>query len=234
MALTSVLSVMLRPDKARAYQQCVAKIAERARAKKDPFRWTAHQTVGGEVGTIHFVSEAPDWASIGARDATPELLILRLFGETDGARMLDEMSACTMSARQTTGRDRPDLSYPPDTKELARERAPFAVVTTIRARPGQQDACEELIRKIAEAIPKVDDPAHISTYQALIGDLRAYWTVRPLRALGDLDRHAQPSDLLSRAFGAGEGGLVYRTGLEAMESVERSLVILRPDLSNAG
>jgi hypothetical protein len=232
MALTNVLSVRLRPEKARAYQQCIGKVAERARTKKDPFRWTAHQTIGGEVGMLHFVSEAPDWASIGTRDATPEILILRLFGEADGARILEEVSACTMGARQTTGRERHDLSYPPEAKELARERAPFAVVTTLRARPGQQDVCEELIRKIAEAIPKVGDPAHITTYQALIGDLRSYWTVRPLRALDDLDRQAQPSDLLSRAFGAGEGGLVYRTGLEAMESVERSLVMLRSDLSN--
>lgn len=234
MALINILSVVLRPEKARAYQQCVAKIAERARAKKDAFRWTAHQTVAGDVGTLHFVSESPDWATMGARDATPELLVLRLFGEADGSRMLDELSACTIGSRQMIGRERLDLSYPPDAKELARERAAFAVVTTIRARPGQQDACEELIRKIAEAIPKVDDPARIVTHQALIGDLRTYSTVRPLRSLGDLDRQSQPSDLLSRAFGPGEGGLVYRAGLGAMEAVDRSLVMLRVDLSNAG
>ncbi len=234
MALTSVFTVMLRPEKARAYEQGLQRITERARAKKDAFRWTAHQTIGGEVGTLHFVSEAADWAALGSRDVTPAHLVLRLFGETDGARLLEELSACTLGAQQTIGRERPDLSYPPDARELARERAPFALVTRIRARAGQQDACEELIRKIAEAIPKVDDPAHITTLQSLIGDLRLYWTVRPLRALADLDRQSLPADLLNRAFGPGEGGLVFRSGMEAMEGAERSLVMLRPDLSNAG
>ena len=40
-----------------------------------------------------------------------------------------------------------------------------------RARPGHADALEELVRKVAEAIPKVDDPARISTWQSYFGDM---------------------------------------------------------------
>ena len=39
-------------------------------------------------------------------------------------------------------------------------------------------------------------------------------------------------ELLPRAFGA-EGALIYRTGFEAIERMERQLNMLRPELSNA-
>jgi len=53
-------------------------------------------------------------------------------------------------------------------------------------------------------------------------------------SLGDLDAQSMPGDLLTRAFGGGEGGLVYRSGLEAIESSVRTIVALRPELSNMG
>jgi hypothetical protein len=109
----------------------------------------------------------------------------------------------------------------------------MSVVTVLRARPGHQDAAEELLRKISEAIPKVDDPARIVSYQTLIGDLRTYWTVRPIRSLADLDQQLPPGELLTKAFGVAEGGLISRSGTEALEQVERSIMLLRPDLSNA-
>ena len=108
----------------------------------------------------------------------------------------------------------------------------MSVVTVLRVRPGHQDAAEELIRKLAEAIPKVDDPARLITYQSVIGDLRTLWTVRPIASLADLDRQLAPNDLLNKAFGSGEGGLIGRAGMEALESVERSILVLRADLSN--
>jgi len=40
--------------------------------------------------------------------------------------------------------------------------------------------------------------------------------------------------LLNEAFGAAEGGLIFRSGLQAIEQVERNIVSLLPDLSNAG
>jgi hypothetical protein len=229
MPLFNVFTVSLRPEKARSYQDGVRKLAERARSKKDAFHWTAHQPIAGELGLLHFVSRVDDWKGLAARDQTPEAFLVRLLGEQEGARLAEELVSCTTAARTTISRDRPDLSYP---AEDGAGPAPLAVVTRLRARSGQQDACEELIRKIAEAIPKVDDPARLITRQALTGDLRTYWTIRPLADLAELDRQSVPNDLLVRAFGAGEGGLILRNGLEAMEDVERSIVVLRADLSN--
>ena len=134
-----------------------------------------------------------------------------------------------MSLRQTISRERPDLSCPPDRRDRG---YPAAIVTVLRARPGRQEACEELIRKLAEAIPKVGDPARLVAFQTLVGDLAQYWTVRPLQNLGELDRQALPADLLNQAFGAAEGGLIFRSGLEAIDDVRREIVLYREDLSN--
>ncbi|HVP29043.1 MAG TPA: hypothetical protein VMW35_07755 [Myxococcota bacterium] len=234
MALIHVLTTRPRPDMARTYEGIVQRIAERARSTNEKFRWTAHQTIHGAPPAYHFVSEAADWTTLGAGDVTAVAFVMRLFGSKDGQKVRDELAACAGETESIIGRDRPDLSCAADEPELARGRAPFGMVTRLVARSGHQDAVEELVRKIAEAIPKVDDPTRVSTYQVVIGPLRSYWTVRPLTGLGDLDAQSMPGDLLTRAFGAGEGGLVYRSGLEALESTVRTIAALRPELSNMG
>ncbi|MBW2269450.1 MAG: hypothetical protein JRH16_12815 [Deltaproteobacteria bacterium] len=80
-------------------------------------------------------------------------------------------------------------SYRADLRADGLPTYPFAVVTTARVRPGHTEACEELIRKIAEAIPKLDDPARISTFQSIVGDLHTYWVVRPLHELSNTGMH---------------------------------------------
>jgi hypothetical protein len=105
-------------------------------------------------------------------------------------------------------------------------------MTTITARSGQLEACEELVRRIAEAIPKAGDPARIVTYQTMVGNLSEIRTVRPLGDLAELDAQAQPQELLNQAFGAAEGGVIYRAGLDAIDNVERSILITREELGN--
>lgn len=234
MALIHVLTVRPRPEKARHYEDILQRIAERARSNGVKHRWSAHQTIHGAAPAYHFVSEAADWATLGARDVTAVAFVMSLFGSKDGQKVRDELAACAGESESLIAHDRPDLSCLADEPELARGSAPFALVTRLLARPGHQDAVEELVRKIAEAIPKVDDPTRIATYQILIGPLRSYWTERPLLGLGDLDAQAMPGDLLTRAFGPGEGGLVFRSGTEALEQSVRTITALRPELSHLG
>ena len=68
----------------------------------------------------------------------------------------------------------------------------------------------------------------------MVGVLSEYWTVRPLDDLGELDEQLPTAELLNQAFGVAEGGLIYRTGLEAIEEVKRQIVVYRQDLSNPG
>jgi hypothetical protein len=228
MPLTNVLSIQIRPERTQRYEELLRQLAEKAVEKKDPGHYTTHQTALGELGWWHFVSQQDDWRGLSAL-GTPESIVSRVLGEKEGRRWQQEGLECTLAARQEISVDRPDLSYPPDE---VRAIHPAAVVTVVRARNGRQEAVEELIRKIAEAIPKVGDAARIITYQTLIGDLAQYWTIRPLADLADLDRQTPAPELLNRAFGSGEGGLIFRNGLEASELTRREIVVFRRDLSN--
>ena len=228
MALLSVLAQSIRPEKLGEFEEGVRRLAKRAVERGESWRWTAHQAAVGELGSIDFVSQAESWSELAAR-GTVEELAARLLGEKEGQRLIAETRACLQAARQTISVDRPDLGYPP---EATGATPPFHVVTQIRVRSGGQEALEELLRKLAEAIPKVADPGRTLVLQTLVGDLRSYAVVRPLHSLGDLDAQASPQDLLLKAFGPAEGGLLFRTGLDAIESVERRIVAYRADLSN--
>jgi hypothetical protein len=228
MSLTTVLTVEVRPDRLSAYESHVHELASKAVAGKEPFEWTAHQVIAGPLGTMHIVSAAADWAALGAREPI-ELLVRRVLGESDGALLLDRIAECVASRRFEIARDRPDLSQP-----LAPEDPPRAntLVSVMQARPGGDDACEELIRKVAQAIPLVKDPRRFTAYEAFVGPTRTYWIVTPLADMADLDRMLSPRDLLQKAFGA-EGVLLARTGYDAIERLERQIIMLRPELSNA-
>jgi hypothetical protein len=228
MSLTSVVSVQIRPDRAGDYEAGLRGLAGRAAAKQDTARWTAHQVAVGAVGTMHFVSRHGSWAEM-ARDFPADTVVRRILGDREAERFFEETGACIVSRRHVIAVDRPDLSYP----RAAAGPMPMAVVTVARARPGGQEILEDLIRRIAEAIPKLDDPGRIVTFQSVVGDLRDYWTVRSLAGLGDLDGQRLPPELLCQAFGAAEGGRIYQAGLEAIESVQRELVLHRPELSHS-
>ncbi len=228
MSIVNVLSVEVRPDELRKYEGLCHELSEQARNRHDPMHWTAHQTRIGGSGALHFVLRAGGFADLDAIGA-PEEMFARVLGEKRALDWQKKIDECIVGQRQEISIERPDLSYPPADPAYT---APLAVVTVARARPGQQDICEELIRKVAEAIPKVDDPARMTCYQTVLGDLAQYWTVRPLESLAELDRQLPPGDLLNQAFGPSEGGLIFRTGLEAMQAVERQIIAYRPELSN--
>ena len=228
MSLMTRQELTLRAERLSIFESAARRIAERAVGQKEKFRWGVYQTLFGDVSTISYVSQAEDWAEIEARELV-DALVQRLLGEKEGQKALDEIRSSIERAHHTVSIERPELSYLPD--QTGRP-APFAMVTVIRVRPGANDAFEELIRKIAEAIPKVDEPVRLVVRQTIVGNLREYATIRPLQSLKELSAQRTPADLLTRAFGAAEGGLIFRTGNEAIEHIERRIVAYRQDLSN--
>jgi hypothetical protein len=229
MALTIVNSVGLRPDRMGPFQDQVGRLADTAADKGDPWRWTAHQTLFGQTLVMHFVTQVENFADVDQL-GTVEQLWTRVLGEKKGQEGFRDTNECVQTVQQTISTLRPELSHLPD--DLQPGAHPAAVITEVRARPGQAEACEELIRKIAEAIPKTGDAARIITNQSLIGDLNLYWTVRPLSSLADLDAQLPAPELLNQAFGPAEGGLLWRTGSEAVEQARREIVGYLPELSN--
>lgn len=229
MPLVNILQVQLRPDAVRRYEENIQRLAQAATKKKDAFHWTTHVATFGERPSINFVSMAETFSDLAARGTVPEL-VARCLGAKEAISFMDEVGDCVAAQRNTISVDRPDLSY--TNAEFTPKTHPIGVVTEVRVRPGGRDALEELLRKLAEAIPKTDDPTRIITHQAAIGNLAEYWTVRPARELRELDDQRGPDDLLQKAFGAAEGGLIFRNGVAAIEHIERSIVMYRPELSN--
>ena len=230
MALLNVLSVRMRPECSRRYEQSVRRIAQRAAARKERGHWQAQEVAFGSIGTLYFVQEHRDWAALGEQDPPPAYLA-RLFGEREGTKLYHEMAECLADLRYTVSTDRLDLSYAPPEPAVP---PALTLVTLLRARPWSLPACEELIGKVAEAIPKAGDPSHLLAYQTVIGDLRTYWTVRPIERIEELDRVLPPRELLVRAFGPEEGDRIYRKGIDALQHAERQMTVLRPDLSYLG
>ena len=228
MALHTVLSVQVQPSALLRYTAQVQRLAEGARKNKEKFTWGAFQVLFGEQLGLHFVSSAESFAALEQRGMLPDLAA-RVLG-ADAPRFLEETGACVAAQRLTVGVDRPDLSYVRGPLQAGSARA--AQVTRIRIRSGGREAFEELLRKLAEAIPKLDDPAQLITRQILVGNTAEYVAIRPLASLAELDAHRTPDQLLTQAFGPGEGGLIFRNGGEAIEHIEREIVGLREELSN--
>jgi hypothetical protein len=229
MSLIMVNTVTLRLDHGQEFEELVGELAKKARDKREKWRWTAHAVLFGESRNLHFVHESEDYAAL-EKLGTVRDLWLRVLGDKRGMEAFQQANACIEDVQHTISIDRPELSYPPDTED--RTAAPYAVVTLANPRPGHAEAVEELIRKMAEAIPKIGDPARMTAYQVLFGDLGRLWTVRPLTKLADLDRQRPTPDLLTQAFGASEGGLIWRAGMEAMQSARREIVAYRDELSH--
>lgn len=227
MALTTVLSVEVRPERWSEYEEALQWLAERAVQDHEPAEWGAHSVAAGRLGTIHFVSEARDWKAFGER-GSPEELICRVLGDQAGTKLLEHMRACSVETRFVVGEERDDLSRLP--KERQRPSA-MAAVALFAARPGGLAACETMFAKCAEAAGKLKDPRHFVTVQTVIGNLRGYWVVTPLTSPADLDQMRPPAKLLQDAFGD-EGRRIFLAGIDAMERAERQITIFRPDLSN--
>jgi hypothetical protein len=229
MALHTVLTVQVQPSALVRYIAGIQRLAEAARKKKEKFTWGTYQTLFGERMLFHFVSSAETFGQLGTRGTVPEL-VARVLGAAEAPRFQEEVGSCIVEQGLTVGIDRPDLSYVRGELQPSEVRA--ASVTRVRIRSGAREGFEELLRKIAEAIPKLDEPAQLITRQIIIGNTAEYVAIRPLRELADLDAQRAPDRLLTDAFGGGEGGLIFRTGGDAIEHIEREIVAYVDELSN--
>ena len=229
MALTSLLSVQVQPGGIGRYTAAIQRLAETARNKKESFTWGTFDTLFGAEPRTRFVSSADSFEALGKRGTVPELVV-RVLGAGEAPRFIEEIGACVASQSLTVSIDRPDLSYVP--RPFAPGEIKAASVTRVLVQPGMRESYEELIRKIAEAIPKLDEPAQLLTRQTIVGNTAEYIAIRPLHELSELDAHRTPEQLLTQAFGPSEGGLIFRNGGAAILQITREIVGYRADLSN--
>jgi hypothetical protein len=227
MAINTVVRYRIRPDRIPVWESALADITKRANEANDAVHYFCAQIQGGELGGYDIVLPGETVAEAASRDPAPAL-IARLFDSEEAARIMADTSGSILGAESSILRDRPELAYPEDE---GRSDLLAAVVTTAIVRPGHREAVEELFRKVAEAIPKTGDARRFSAWQPLIGDMRALYAVRPVHEWSDLDEVGTVDGLLDQAFGAAEGGLIFRAAGEGLESLTSELLLLRPDLS---
>ncbi|MBW2695404.1 MAG: hypothetical protein JRE70_02955 [Deltaproteobacteria bacterium] len=227
MAINTVVRYRVRPDRIPVWESALGDIAKRAQEESEPIRYFCAQVQGGELGCYDIVLPGESVAEAASRDPAPAL-IARLFDSKEAMRIMADTSGSILGAESSILRDRPELAYPDDE---GRSDLLAAVVTTAIVRPGHREPVEELFRKVAEAIPKTGESRRFTAWQPLIGDLRALYAVRPVRAWSELNEVGPLDDLLNQAFGAAEGGLIFRAAGEGLESLTSELVVLRPELS---
>jgi hypothetical protein len=227
MSILTVARYHIKPDKIMDFENGLLEVTNRANEAEDPLFWTTAQVVGGPMGAYDLVLPRETMAEAGSAETAP-VLVARLFDASRAQEILATLGSAIASVESSIIHDRPELSYPSE-REPGQMLA--AVVTQAIMRPGHRDAAEELMRKVAEAIPKTGDVRRFTCYQPLIGNLRELAAVRPVYEWSQLDEATPVDELLNQAFGAGEGGLVFRQGMEAFESLQSELARVRRDLS---
>lgn len=228
MSLVSIFTDDVRQDKLNDYEELIAELARGARDQDEGWRWTAHQTAFGPLSRIRYVSWHEDYADL-ERQGDPLALFTRVLGEKKGRNLLEDVNECLTSNERALNQHRTDLSYP---QERSTAIAPVVSVAMLRPRPGGQAAVEELLRQMAEAIPKTGEQAQIRCYQTLTGEMFNYVIVRPLERLADLDQQSVARDLLVKAYGQQEGERIFQAGIEATLETQREILAYREDLSN--
>jgi len=229
MSILNVIRYQIRPEKTLEWEGAIAEVTARANERNDPLLWNTLQIMAGKIGAYVIAIPSESFgAAVGMERA--DALVARLFESADAERLLVAVTSAIQSVERVILRDRPELGYPAE-DDAGEMRA--AVVTRAVVRPGHREACEELFRKVAEAIPKTDDVRRFTTYQPLVGDLRELATARPIRELTELDQATPVEGLLNQAFGAAEGGLIFRQGIEGFESLTSEVLSVRTDLSRS-
>ena len=230
MPLIQLLRVSVHPRAIPRYERAVRRLAEKARGDSDTVQWSARVTQGVDGIQFGFLVPTENFAQLAAREQI-DAMARRLFGESEGNAVLDELSEGVQSQSFSVLSPREDLSNAP---------LPFAAPPPlihhmlIRVRPGGQEALENTIKKLLEAAAKVGDKRQLLTAQTLIGDLGESGIAQPIQDPAQLDSQKTPPELLTEAFGEQEAREILAAGRERMESAVTLLSVHRPDLSNEG
>ena len=227
--LLTTTQFRVRPDRTRAFERGVRRVVERAEAEQETRCWYTRRVRAGSINKYYLSLPTPEWASQGAI-APIDRFIEHLFGEEEGSRIVDELWECLESAYRSVAELRTDLSVPEDGRDDF--EAPIAMLTRFSPTPAGWEDCERLYAHLREAIGKLDDRRRYGVYQTRIGDLTELWESVPLDDLSQLDGWRTREELLEQAFGPQRGREIHRAFLRGMQSAERELGHLRPDLSH--
>ena len=230
MPLIALLRSSVHPQAIQRYERAAQRLAARARDDADTFRWSARQVNGLEGRQYGYIAPAASFAELAGREEI-DAMVRRVFGESAGNALLDELAEAVTQQNFSVLSPREDLS---NVTLPLESPPPLMHHTQLRVRPGGQEAIEELIRKVLEASAKLDDKRKILTTLTVIGDVGEYGVVRAIWDPAELDSQLPPPALLVEAFGEKEGRKILEAASGHLESIVTLLSVYRPDLSNEG
>lgn len=228
MSLISSLRINVRQSGLVRYERAVRRLVAATRTDKATAEWRASVSEGENGTTYGFVSTAASFAELSARETLP-VFVRRLFGESAGDALLEELGADVQSSSSTIRRIHDDLST---VKLPLKETPALFFVTRLNVRSGGQAAIENVIKKVSEGAQKIGKPRRISVSSTLIGELGEYWVAQPMSAAAELDKHKSPGEVLVEAYGEKEGGAILASSAAVLERVTTMIAFTRPDLSN--
>ena len=110
MALLTVHSARMRPERSRTYEAGIRRIAQRAAERKESGHWQAQEVAFGSIGTLYLIQEHVDWAALGEQDPPP-VYMARLFGEREGTELYHEMSEAGVIDQKDLSKSKVALVY---------------------------------------------------------------------------------------------------------------------------
>ena len=227
MTLVTALRINVKPAGIARYERALTRLVTAARADSRAAEVRTSISQGAEGITYAFVSQLASFADLTSREPLP-LLARRLFGESAGDALVEELGADVESSSFAVRRIREDLS----TISLPLKEAPAVFyVTRLQVRTGGQLAVENLIRSVTDASQKIGAPRRVSVSATVIGEAGEYYIVRPIQDPKELYQLKTPAEVLTEAFGEKEASALLAQSAEELERVTTALAIPRPDLS---
>ena len=191
----------------------------------DPWSWWVYQVVVGEnSGDFYAASWNHEWADLDAYDAWEGVEILSSHFQGTVAPLLEASS-------NTISQGNPEMRKVPDDPSW---EPTLISITTFYLIPGKQQAFNENLMKIHEAIVEADMPFYYtSSFNAAGGDGPTF-TIAGLSETWAEFADPDPSmeQIMVEKYGEEEAMEIWTAFGEAIHHWESEVVRYRPDLSN--
>ncbi len=110
--LAQVVTIILKPGGQAVYEAFAQRLAEAAKKVESPIKWGASQAIIGPAAPTYFaVIPLQSWGQIdGWQGFTIPEILIKAYGEEEATRLLQSVSAVTVSTQSMIIGIRPDLA----------------------------------------------------------------------------------------------------------------------------
>lgn len=227
-----VYVVNVKPEKALEYEGLTKKLVD-ANRRNNGDTWLALESFYGEGNTLEFVSSRSSFADVEKASETFMDALSKAVGPAGARKVLQDLSACSASARSELRRRRWDLSFNPPADQAAYLKlvgqSRWVLTTVVHVKPGESLNFEAVVRDLKAARERENPSQTTLVSQAVAGERGTVYYFATLESsMGGYDGITPTSQLL------GEEG--YRRFLsaaaETVANTEVRMYRVAPEVSN--